>query len=46
MESNTRYGYTAYDLINSVIGAADPDVVQTNTTEYNELLTAIRSRIC
>ena len=45
MESNTRYGYTAYDLINSVIGAADPDVVQTNTTEYNELLTAIRGRI-
>lgn len=44
MESN-RYGYTAFDLINSVIGASDPDVVQTNATEYNELLNTVRAKI-
>lgn len=38
-------GYTVYDLMSSVLGAAEPDTVQANTTEYVELLNNIRGKI-
>lgn len=38
-------GYTAWDLLSDVMGAAEPDSVQANTTEYLELLNTIRERI-
>lgn len=38
-------GYSPYDLLSSVMGAADPDSVQTNTTEYGDLLKSIREKI-
>ena len=37
--------YSVYDLISSIMGAANPDVVQTNTSEYNDLLNAVRTKV-
>lgn len=38
-------GYSVYDMLGSVLGAAEPDTVQTNSTEYVELLNTIRGKI-
>lgn len=37
--------YTVFDMMNSVLGTAEPDAVQANSTEYIELLNAIRDKI-